>query len=104
MIGFARWRYLLLALMVAASHVALVSHVAAHFQPALEQCELCVSQAQPLAAIPAAEHASSVEYAPPASQSPAATLPQLAVLVTQPTTRGTPPHRLHNSVKAPRTP
>jgi hypothetical protein len=81
MIGFARWRYLLLALMVAASHVALMSHVAAHFQPALEQCELCVSQAQPLAAIPAAEHASSVEYAPPTSQSPAATLPQLAALV-----------------------
>jgi len=81
MIGFARWRYLLLALMVAASHVALMSHVAAHFQPALEQCELCVSQAQPLAAISAAEHASSVEYAPPASQSPAATLPQLGILV-----------------------
>ena len=50
-----RFRYLLLALMVTASHVALVSHAAAHFQPSLEQCELCVSQAHPLAAIPTAE-------------------------------------------------
>lgn len=52
MIAHARIRLLLLALMVAASHVALISHVAAHFQPQLEQCELCVGQAQPLAAIP----------------------------------------------------
>ena len=51
----SRFKLLLLALMVTASHVALVSHAAAHFQPALEECELCVSQAQPLAAIPAAE-------------------------------------------------
>ena len=51
----SRFKLLLLALMVTVSHVALISHVAAHFQPALEQCELCVSQAQPLAAIPAAE-------------------------------------------------
>ena len=45
----------MLAFLVAVSHVALVSHVTAHFAPALEQCELCVSQAQPLAAIPALE-------------------------------------------------
>jgi len=73
MISCARVRFLLLALMVAASHVALVSHVAAHFQPSLEQCELCVSQAQPLAAIPSAEYALSLEFAPagnlPAPQS-----------------------------------
>jgi disulfide bond formation protein DsbB len=55
MVTSARIRMLLLALMVAASHVALAGHVAAHFQPALEHCELCVSQAQPLAAIPVAE-------------------------------------------------
>ena len=55
MIKGSRFRLLLLALMVTASHVALVSHAAAHFQPALEECELCVSQAQPLVAIPAAE-------------------------------------------------
>ena len=47
-------RPVLLALMVAVGHLALVSHVTAHFEPALEECELCVSQAQPLAAIPAA--------------------------------------------------
>ena len=60
MIKGSRVKILLLALMVAASHVALVSHAAAHFQPALEHCELCVSQAQPLAAIPAAEVALSL--------------------------------------------
>ena len=57
MIAHARIRLLLLALMVAASHVALISHVAAHFQPQLEQCELCVSQAQPLAAVPIPQQA-----------------------------------------------
>lgn len=41
--------------MVAVSHVALVTHVTAHFGSALEQCELCVSQAHPQAAIPASE-------------------------------------------------
>lgn len=53
MIDRVRLRLLVLALMVAVSHVALVSHVTAHFEPALEHCELCVSQPQPLAAIPA---------------------------------------------------
>lgn len=48
-------RRLLLVLLIGASHLALVSHVTAHFQPELEQCELCVSQAQPQAAIPSAE-------------------------------------------------
>ena len=67
MIACMRVRYLLLALMVAASHVALVSHVTAHFQPSLEQCELCVSQAQPLAAIPSAEAALSPVHAQPAN-------------------------------------
>jgi hypothetical protein len=51
-----RFRFLALALMLAVSHVALVSHVTAHFEPQWEDCELCVSEAQPLAAIPAAEH------------------------------------------------
>jgi len=51
----ARLRILLLALMVAVSHVALLSHAAGHFHPSLEQCELCVSQAHPLAAVPVAE-------------------------------------------------
>ena len=49
-----RFRYLVLAVLMAASHVALVSHVTAHFEPEWEECELCVSQAQPLAAIPMA--------------------------------------------------
>ena len=51
-----RFRFLALALMLTVSHVALVSHVTAHFEPQWEDCELCVSEAQPLAAIPAAEH------------------------------------------------
>lgn len=49
-----------LALLVAVSHLALVSHVTAHFEPALEECELCVSQAQPLAAIPSADRSAAV--------------------------------------------
>jgi len=48
-------KMLILALMLAVSHVALISHVTAHFSPDLEQCELCVSQAQLFTAIPAAE-------------------------------------------------
>jgi len=46
----------LLALMLAVSHIALVSHVTAHFEPELEQCELCVSHAQWLSAIPVSDH------------------------------------------------
>jgi hypothetical protein len=48
---------LLLILTLTVSQVALVNHVTAHVQPALEQCELCVSQAHPLAAVPPAEPA-----------------------------------------------
>jgi hypothetical protein len=57
-------RPVLLAFMVAVGHLALVSHVTAHFEPALEECELCVSQAQPLAAIPAVGPSAAV---PPVS-------------------------------------
>jgi hypothetical protein len=42
----------ILALMLLTSHVALISHVTAHFEPELEQCELCVSQGQLFNAIP----------------------------------------------------
>jgi hypothetical protein len=45
-------RIVLLALMLAVSHIGLVSHVSAHFEPELEHCELCVSQAKLLSAIP----------------------------------------------------
>jgi hypothetical protein len=83
MMQSARLRYLLLALMVAASHVVLVSHVAAHFQADLEQCELCVSQAQPLAAIPVAENPPAAEYLPSAA------LP--------PSSRGAPVHAVDRS-------
>lgn len=48
-------KLLILALMLVVSHVALIAHVTAHFSPDLEQCELCVSQAQLFTAIPAAE-------------------------------------------------
>jgi hypothetical protein len=72
MVTNVRLRFLLLALMVAASHIALVSHVTAHFQPSLEQCELCVSQAQPLAAIPAAEPEACVPVAAATGPGPVA--------------------------------
>lgn len=78
MMRSARFNYLLLALMVAVSHVVLISHVAAHFQPALEQCELCVSQAQPLAAIPAAESEPCATVASATVHTPAAPRPILA--------------------------
>lgn len=74
----ARLHLLLLILMVTVSHVALISHVTAHFQPALEQCELCVSQAHPLAAVPVAEPAAFgdtavvLSWPEPAAQPPAA--------------------------------
>jgi len=72
----ARLRLLLLALMVVVSHVALLSHATAHFVPALEHCELCVSQAQPMAAIPCADGPVAVHNpAPPATERPVAPLP-----------------------------
>ena len=49
---FTRFRILILALMLAVSHVALLSHAAAHFEPGFEPCELCVGHAKSLAAIP----------------------------------------------------
>ena len=51
-----RFRIVLLALMLAVSHVALLSHAAGHFEPALEQCELCFGQSQLLSAIPSCHH------------------------------------------------
>ena len=78
MVTTARLRILLLALMVVASHVALVSHVAAHFQPALEQCELCVSQAQPLAALPTADSQACTPVAAVMTRSNAAVRPILS--------------------------
>jgi hypothetical protein len=81
MIRGSRAKILLLALMVAASHVALVSHAAAHFQPALEQCELCVSQAQPLAAIPSAEVALPVAVEPAVGAPPCRSAPLSATVV-----------------------
>ena len=78
MLKGARLHLLLLILMVTVSHVALISHVTAHFQPALEQCELCVSQAHPLAAVPVAEPvvfadpAVALSWPEPAEQPPAA--------------------------------
>jgi hypothetical protein len=50
-----RFRITLLALMLAVSHAALIAHVTAHFAPDLEQCQLCVSQAQMSSAIPASD-------------------------------------------------
>lgn len=81
MINGSRFRLLLLALMVTASHVALVSHAAAHFQPALEECELCVSQAQPLAAIPAAESDLPVAIEPARGTTSCVPAPRRAALV-----------------------
>ena len=56
MTRIARYRLLALVFMLVVSNLALVGHVTAHFQPQWAECELCVNQAQPLAAIPSAEH------------------------------------------------
>jgi hypothetical protein len=61
---FAPTRIFLLVLMLAVSHVALISHVTVHFSPDLEQCELCVSYAQQLAAIPSGAQDAQLEPAP----------------------------------------
>lgn len=47
-----KYRPALLALMLVLTQVALASHMTAHFFPHLDECELCVSQAHPVAAIP----------------------------------------------------
>lgn len=64
----ARLRVAILILMLVVSHVALMSHVTAHFQPDLEQCELCVSQAQLLTAIPPSDQAIAIFSEPGDSQ------------------------------------
>ena len=57
----AQIRIAILALMLVVSHVALMSHVTAHFEPQLEQCELCVSQAQLFTAILSSDHGVPVD-------------------------------------------
>jgi len=54
-------RITILALLLAVSHVALISHVTAHFEPELEPCELCVSQAELLFAIPSSDHGVAID-------------------------------------------
>ena len=83
MVTEARFRLLLLAFMVAVGHVALVSHVTAHFQPNLEQCELCVSQAHPLAAIPMAESQACTECGPAAGFPPLETRASVVAVAHQ---------------------
>jgi hypothetical protein len=90
MVPSTRFRVLLLAFMVAVGHVALVSHVTAHFHPDLEQCELCVSQAHPLAAIPAAETQACAECGPAAGLPPLVTRPSVAT-VAHPHQQRAPP-------------
>jgi len=85
-----RFRYLLLALMVTASHVALVSHAAAHFRPSLEQCELCVSQAHPLAAIPTPESLPVVNGVIGTVLQPVVALPHIASVENPQQPRGPP--------------
>ena len=57
----ARFRIALLALMLVVSQVALISHVTAHFSPNLDQCELCVGQAQLFSAIPSSDQGFPVD-------------------------------------------
>jgi len=56
-----RIRLTLFAILLAASQVVLVGHLAAHAQPVVEHCALCASHAQPQAAVPAAESGAQVD-------------------------------------------
>jgi len=60
-----RIRLTLLAVLLTASQVVLVGHLAAHAQPVVEHCALCASHAQPQAAIPAADSPIQVEVVSP---------------------------------------
>ena len=59
-----RIRVTLLAVLLAASQVVLVGHLAAHAQPVVEHCALCASHAQPQAAIPTADATVQVDVDP----------------------------------------
>jgi hypothetical protein len=50
-----RMRFLILAVLLAASQVVLVGHLAAHAQPVVEHCALCATHAQPHAAVPVSD-------------------------------------------------
>jgi hypothetical protein len=67
-----RIRLTLLAILLTASQVVLVGHLAAHAQPVVEHCALCASHAQPQAAIPAAGSPVQVEVVSACSDEPPA--------------------------------
>lgn len=68
-----RIRVMLLAILLTASQVVLVGHLAAHAQPVVEHCALCASHAQPQAALPAADSTVQVDVvAVCVSEAPAA--------------------------------
>ena len=52
--GLLRFRVFLLSLILVVGNLALLSHAAAHFHPQVEECELCVGETQPQAAVPPA--------------------------------------------------
>jgi hypothetical protein len=67
-----RIRLTLLAILLTASQVVLVGHLAAHAQPVVEHCALCASHAQPQAAIPAADSPVPIEVVSACSDEPPA--------------------------------
>ena len=81
MCRIARLRVLVLALMLVASQVALACHTAAHFSPELEKCELCVSHAQLMTAVPVADQGfeADPDYGIPAFDSPGLWFPEKRV-------------------------
>lgn len=67
---------LLLAILLAASQVVLVGHLAAHAQPMVEHCALCASHAELQAAIPVADWpAQGAVVATPRAEAPSTSLP-----------------------------
>jgi len=82
MCRIARLRVVALALMLVASQAALACHTAAHFSPDLEKCELCVSHAQLLTAVPVADQGFEADpyYGTPAFDSPGLMVPEKRVI------------------------
>jgi hypothetical protein len=82
MCRIARLRVVALALMLVASQAALACHTAAHFSPDLEKCELCVSHAQLLTAVPVADQGFEADpyYGAPTFDSPGLMVPEKRVI------------------------
>ena len=79
---FASSRILLLAVLLAASHVMFASHITTHLSLRISSCECCICQGQPVAGpLPGADLPPAVRQVRPSS------LPIEITLVSEPASR-----------------